>query len=492
MHTLKNSNLLKTESFINGKWISKNQTFEVKNPCDGTLLAHVSDMGKKEAKQAIEAASKAFETWKMTSAKERGEILKRWSELITENWDDLSTILTLEQGKPFEQATHELMGSCGFLNWYSEECKRVQGYTALCPDPNRRFMTIKQPIGVVGAITPWNFPLVLLIQKCAPALAVGCTIILKPAEDTPLSALAQAYLAQEAGIPPGVFNVLACKDPQEVGAELTSNRLVRKISFTGSTEVGKKILGNVSKTVKNTTMELGGNCPVIIFDDADIDLAAQQTFWFKMYNAGQCCNNINRFIIHESVYESFVEKYLKMMKEHVRLGPGMDPQTVIGPLINEEGISKVKELVKNALSCGAKACFGGKALEEKGPLFYEPTLLTEMNPKMRMYTEEIFGPVAACYRFSTEEEAVSMANDTHYGLAAYFFTENIGRTYQIAEALEAGSIGINSCDVASELLPFGGWKESGLGRENGLIGSMDSFLENKAIIVGAIEKRKQQ
>ena len=489
MHTLKNPNLLKTESFVNGKWLSKSQTFEVKNPSDETVVAKVSDMGRAEAKQAIEGASKAFETWKLTSAKERGEILKRWDGLITENWDDLSMILTLEQGKPYEQATHEMMGNSGFLNWFSEECKRVHGYTALCPDPNRRFMTIKQPIGVISVITPWNFPSVLLIQKCAPALAAGCTVIVKPAEDTPLSALAQAYLAEKAGIPPGVFNVLACKDPQEIGDELTTNPLVRKVSFTGSTEVGKKILANTSKTIKNTTMELGGNCPAIIFDDANLDLAAEQTFWFKMYNAGQCCNNINRFIVHESVYESFVEKYLNMMKKHVRLGPGIDPKTVVGPLINKEGFCKVKELVESSLSSGAKALFGGKP-SEKGALFYEPTLLTEMDPNMRMYSEEIFGPVAALYRFSTEEEALAMANDTSYGLASYFFTENIGRTYRITEALEAGSIGINTCDVASELLPFGGWKESGLGRENGLLGSMDAFLESKAVIVAGILKRK--
>ena len=487
MHKLNHPKLLKTDSFINGKWISKSQTFEVKNPADGTIIATVADMGKAEAKEAIDGAHQAFQTWSEVSAKERGEILKKWDALITEHWDDLSTILTLETGKPLEQSTHELMGCSGFLNWYSAECRRVQGYIPISPDPNRRFKAISQPVGVVGVITPWNFPSVIPIQKCAPALAAGCTVILKPAEDTPLSALAHAYLAEKAGIPPGVFNVLACKDPKEVGDELTSNRHVRKVSFTGSTGVGKLLLEKASKTVKNTTMELGGNCPVIIFEDANLDLAAEQTFWFKMYNAGQCCNNINRFILHKNVYEPFVEKYLKMIQKHALLGFGIDPKTAVGPLINEQGISKVEELVNDALSLGAKALIGGKKADKKGPLFFEPTLLTEMHPKMRMYREEIFGPVAACYRFSTEQEAITMANETDYGLASYFFTENIGRSYRVAEKLEAGAIGVNTCDVVSEVLPFGGWKESGLGRENGLVGSMDPFLEKKAIIVAGID-----
>ena len=488
MLKLKNPDLLRGQSYINGKWVAgkSGQTFAVHNPFDGKTVATVSEIGAEETKKAIADAHKAFDTWKKTSAKERGECLKRWDALVTENWDDLSTILTHETGKPYEQSTHELMGCNGFLNWYAEEAKRLHGYTVLSPDPNRRFMTLKQPLGVVAVISPWNFPSVLPIQKCAPALAAGCTVVLKPAEDTPLSALAHAYLAHEAGIPPGVFNVLACGSPEAVGQELTSNPLVRKVTFTGSTSVGKKIMSAAGNTVKNITMELGGNCPVIIFDDANLDLAAQQTFWFKMYNAGQCCNNINRFIIHSSVYDKFVEKFKAHIDQYVKLGPGIDQATSVGPLINEQGTAKVEELVDDALSKGATAVTGG-ARSTLGKLFYEATLLTDMDATMRMYREEVFGPIAPCYRFQTEEEAIKMANDTNYGLAAYVFSENIGRTWRVAEAFEAGSVGINTCDVVSELLPFGGWKESGIGRENAAIGSLDDYCENKSLVIAGIQ-----
>jgi len=482
---LKDKKLLRTDSYINGKWVTGSTTFPVINPFNGKKIADVTEVGAQETKAAIEGAHKAFESWKKMSAKERGALLKKWDALMNENWEDLSTLLTHEVGKPYEQATHELMGNNGFFNWYAEESKRLHGLTMLSPDPNRRFLTIKQPVGVVAVVTPWNFPSVLPIQKCAPALAAGCTVVLKPAEDTPLSALALAELADRAGIPPGVFNVITCQNPTQVGYELTHHPLVRKFTFTGSTEVGKRLYSEAGKTVKNVKLELGGNCPAVIFEDADIDKAVQGTFWFKFYNAGQCCNNINRFFVHKSVHDKFVDKFQKMMDQHLRLGNGMDPNTSLGPLINAQGINKCEALVDDALSKGATALRGG-ARSTLGELFYEPTLLVDMDPKMRMYREEVFGPVAPIYRFSTEEEVIKMANDTNYGLASYLFSENIGRTWRVAESFEAGSVGINTTDVVSELLPFGGWKESGVGRENALIGSLDAYCENKSLIIAGI------
>lgn len=486
MLKLKDPSLLRTDSYINGKWVKGKTSFPVKNPHDGKTVAEVTEVGQAETKTAIDSAQKAFEEWKKLTAKQRGEHLKKWEELIYENWDDLSTILTYEAGKPFEQSTHELMGCTGFLNWYAQEAHRLHGYTLQSPDPNRRFMTLRQPIGVVGVISPWNFPSVLLIQKCAPALAAGCTVVLKPAEDTPLSALVHAELAHRAGIPPGVFNVLTCQDPTAVGQEMTSNPLVRKLTFTGSTEVGKKLATASGNTIKNLCMELGGNCPAIIFDDADLEKAVPSTFWFKFYNAGQCCNNINRIFIHERLYDKYVEQFQKMIDEFLKLGPGMDQTNNIGPLINEQGIAKVEELVDDALAKGATALRGG-CRASQGPLFYEPTLLVDVDPKMRMYQEEVFGPVASCYRFKTEEEVVRMANDTHYGLAAYLYTENIGRSWRVAEALEAGSVGVNTHDVVSELLPFGGWKQSGIGRENSAVESLNAYCETKSLVISGIQ-----
>lgn len=484
---IKNKSLLRTDSYINGKWVKGKKSFAVHNPFDGKKVADVTEIGGKEAQEAIEKAHNAFQSWKNTPARERGELLRKWDTLMNENWEDLATLLSLEQGKPYEQATHELMGNNGFFNWHAEEAKRQTGLTITSPDPNRRFMTLKQPVGVVAVVTPWNFPSVLPIQKCAPALAAGCTVVLKPAEDTPLSALALAELSHQAGIPPGVFNVLTCKDPHEVGYELTHHPLVRKFTFTGSTAVGKSLFSAAGNTVKNVTMELGGNCPAVIFDDADVDKAVQGTFWFKFYNAGQCCNNINRFLVHKDIHDSFVEKFQAMMEEHLRLGNGLDKNTSVGPLINEAGIAKCESLVDDALAQGATAILGGSRAKQ-GPLFYEPTLLTGMDPKMKMYRDEVFGPVAPIYTFTTEEEAIQMANDTNYGLAAYLFSENIGRTWRVAESFEAGAVGVNTTDVVSEVLPFGGWKESGLGRENGVRGSLDAYCETKALIISGIQK----
>ncbi len=485
MLKLKDPTLLKTQSYINGNWVSGTQSFKVYNPFDGTLVAEVTEVSKKETIKAIEMAQNAFISWKNLTAEERGSYLLKWEKLIHKHWDDIATILTHEVGKPYEQSVHELMGNVGFLNWYAQEGKRLHGHTLQSPDPNRRFMTIRQPLGVLGLITPWNFPSVLVVQKCAPALASGCTMVLKPAEDTPLSALALAELAHRAGFPPGVFNVLPCLDPTEVGTILTSHSLIRKVSFTGSTYVGKKLMSAAGKGIKNICMELGGNCPAIIFEDAQLNRAVESTFWFKFYNAGQCCNNINRFLVQESVYETFAQKFQAMIDKHLKMGSGMDPSNNLGPLINEQGIAKVEELIQDALQKGATLRCGGSR-SNMGPLFYNPTILTNGNQNMRLYREEIFGPVAAMYPFKTEEEAIQMANDTQYGLGAYFFTENIGRSFRVSEALEAGSVGMNTTDVCSELLPFGGWKESGIGRENSALESLNDYCEIKSVIFGGI------
>jgi succinate-semialdehyde dehydrogenase/glutarate-semialdehyde dehydrogenase len=485
MLALKDPTLLKTSSYIGGKWREGASSFPVKNPFDGKTVATVTQVGEKETNEAIEIAQKGFEMWKGLTAKQRGEYLKKWELLIYENWDDISTILTYESGKPLEQASHELMGCTGFLNWYAQEAQRLYGYTLQSPDSTRRFMTLRQPIGVVGVICPWNFPSVLVIQKCAPALAAGCSVVLKPAEETPLSALVHAELAHRAGIPPGVFNVLTCQDPTKVGETLTTHPLVRKLSFTGSTEVGKKLMTASGSSVKNLCMELGGNCPAIIFEDADLGKALPSTFWFKFYNAGQCCNNINRIFIHESLYDQYIEKFKKMIDEYLTLGAGIDEKSNLGPLINEAGMIKVERLVKDALEKGATAIRGG-ARSPLSPLLYEPTLLVDATSDMQIYREEVFGPVACCYRFKTDEEVIKMANDTPYGLAAYLYTENISRSWKVTEKLEAGSVGVNTHDVVSELLPFGGWKQSGIGRENSAIESLHGYCETKSVVIGGI------
>ena len=486
MLKLKDPSLLKTQNYIHGNWIDGNKTFKVYNPFDGQPIAEVKETTQQETLQAIEMAHKAFISWKALTATERGSYLIKWKALIHEHWNDIATILTYEAGKPYEQSEHELMGNVGFLDWYAQEGKRLHGHTLQSPDPKRRFMTIRQPLGVIGIITPWNFPSVLVIQKCAPALASGCTVVLKPAEDTPLSALALAELAHRAGFPPGVFNVLTCSDPTEVGALLTSHPLIRKISFTGSTCVGKKLTSEAGKGIKNVCMELGGNCPAIIFEDAQLDQAVESTFWFKFYNAGQCCNDINRFFIHEAIYETFVNKFQTMIEKHLKMGFGMDASANLGPLINKQAIDKVETLVQDALQKGAQLRCGGSR-ENIESNFYPPTILTHVTQNMRLYHEEIFGPVAAMYAFKTEQEVLKMANDTQYGLGAYFFTENIARSFRVAEILEAGSVGINTTDVCSELLPFGGWKESGIGRENSAFESLNNYCEIKSVVFGGIQ-----
>ncbi len=478
---LNDEKLIKNCSYINGKWVKSEKMFSVFNPFDGKEIASVYEANKELATLAAEKAHSAFHMWKNLRPKERGSFLKKWNELLHIHWEDLATLLTLEQGKPFEQSTHELMGNNGFFNWYAEESQRVHGHTMISPDPTRKFSTWKQPVGVVGVVTPWNFPSVLPIQKCAPALAAGCTVIIKPAEDTPLSVLALAELADRADFPPGVFNVLTCHNPLEVGNVLTQHQHIKKFTFTGSTPVGKLLTQKCSSTAKNVTMELGGNCPALVFEDANLDKTIENLFNFKFYNAGQCCNNVNRFIVHKNIVKPFTERMSQLIEQRLILGNGLDKKTTLGPLINKQAHEKCLRLVKDAVSKGAKIITFGK-VKKKNTLFFEPTILVGANNTMDLCIEEVFGPVIPIFSFETEKEAIEIANNTSMGLAAYLFSENIARTWRVSEMLEAGSVGINTTDVVSELLPFGGWKESGLGRENGIIGSLDPYLENKSLI----------
>ncbi|MCY3975450.1 MAG: NAD-dependent succinate-semialdehyde dehydrogenase [Simkaniaceae bacterium] len=484
MLQLKDPSLLKTDSYVNGDYLRGHTRFQVDNPFNGEVVATLSEATRDDTKGAIASADVAFTKWRHLAPNERGAYLERWAALIRDNRDDCSSVITHETGKPLEQATHELMGAIEFLEFYAQEGLRLRGSTLPIHDPNRRLMTIKQPVGPVAVITPWNFPFVIPIQKCAPALSAGCTVVLKPAEDTPLSSLLLAELARRAELPPGIFNVVVCRDPEPIGIEFTSNPLIRKVTFTGSTEVGKVLFSASGKTVKNVCMELGGNCPAIIFNDADLDKAVESTFWFKFYNTGQCCNNINRLFVHDDVHDKYVAKFHAMIGKYLKMGSGMEPTVNIGPLINAQGIDKVDTLVTEAKHRGAATICGGKRAVKSGPLFYEPTLLTNATDRMNLYTEELFGPVLPCYRFTSDEEVIERANNTRYGLAAYLYTSDMGRAFRTAEALEAGSVGINTHEVSTTFLPFGGWKESGVGREN--TGNLDEYCEVKSVVFGNI------
>ena len=410
---------------------------------------------------------------------ERGQKIRRVADLIKEYAEDLAILLTLEQGKPLHEALEEIQDPIQYIHWFAEEAARIHGFTQEDPDSSRNVMTIRQPIGVVGVITPWNFPFSIAVQKGFAALAAGCTVVLKPAEDTPLTTLALAYLCQLADIPPGVFNVITCKNPQAVGEVLTSHPLISKVTFTGSTEVGKKILAQSALTVKKVTLELGGNCPLIVFEGADLDKALNGIIGFKFYNAGQCCNTINRILVHQSIYEKFIARFIAMSKT-LTVGNGLEGVN-IGPLINPESQAKIEELLQDAESKGAEVVVLKKKL--KG-LLCSPTIVKNCHTGMRIANEEIFGPIAAFYSFETEDEAVAMANDTRYGLAAYFYTEQLSRAMRVSRELEAGAIGINTTNIYTITLPFGGWKESGLGREGGIIDCLNDYTEVKAISIG--------
>jgi len=482
--SLSNSRLLQTQAFINGEWVeAKSGTkFPILNPANGELIAHVADVGEWEAQNAIESAQSAMQTWKAKSPTERSNVLHSWHDLIIESADDLASILTLEQGKPLTEAKGEILYGASYLKWFAEEAKRIYG-DILPSSQDRRSLVVKQPVGVVAAITPWNFPNAMIARKVAPALAAGCTIVLKPAPETPLSALALAELADQAGVPAGVFNVLPCLKAEEVGEVLTSSPIVKKLTFTGSTPVGKLLLRQCADTVKRTSMELGGNAPVIIFDDADIDLAVSGALASKFRNAGQTCICANRLLVQEGIYDRFLAKFSEAVQAF-RLGDGFDTETTLGPVITNKALDGIATVVKGALDQGARLVAGGKPAESDG-WFYEPTVLADVKPDMDIFSREIFGPVATVMKFETDADAIAMANDTSFGLASYFYTQDISRIWQVSEALEYGMVGVNETAISSELIPFGGVKESGHGREGSKYG-LDDYLETKYICMGGL------
>ncbi|WP_370276910.1 NAD-dependent succinate-semialdehyde dehydrogenase [Pontibacterium sp.] len=476
---------VKESAYINGEWVTaaSQETMEVINPADGSYLAAVPDLGVEDATCAIEAAEVAFKSWKKTTAKERAVILRRWFELITENADALAELLTKEQGKPLREAKGEVLSCASFFEWYGEEAKRTYGETIPSNMGSTRLLTVKQPIGVVAAITPWNFPISMIARKAAPAIAAGCTIVIKPAEDTPLCALALAALAEQAGVPAGVINVITTKRPIEVGRELCTNPIVRKVSFTGSTPVGKIILGMSAQTVKKASMELGGNAPFIVFDDADLDAAVAGAIASKYRNAGQTCICTNRIYVQAGIYDEFVARYQAVV-EGMTIGSGMDADTDIGPLINAAAVNKTDGLVKRALEEGAELKVGGDR-HPAGDRFYQPTVLTNITEDMEIAQAELFSPISTIFKFEEESEVVERANNTPYGLAAYVYTRDVGRVWRVSEDLEYGMVGVNEGMISNELAPFGGVKESGVGREGSKHG-MDDYMELKYICMGGI------
>ncbi|NLU98965.1 succinate-semialdehyde dehydrogenase (NADP(+)) [Marinomonas sp. UCMA 3892] len=482
---LKDPSLLRSAGFIDGQWIQapNGNTFEVLNPSTGEVIAKVADLGAQETKQAIAAAEVAYDHWKTIPAKQRSSILRRWYELVLENQEDLALIMTSEQGKVMSESRGEVIYGASYIEWFAEEAKRIYGDVLPSTSADRRSIVIKQPVGVVGAITPWNFPNAMITRKVAPALAAGCSIVLKPAAETPLSALALAELASRAGIPAGVFNVVVGKDSKSIGAELTSNPIVKKITFTGSTAVGKLLMEQSAKTIKKTSMELGGNAPVLVFEDADLDKAVTGALGAKFRNAGQTCICANRILVQDTIYDEFIKRFTNRVGEFV-LGDGMADQTTMGPLITKKAVENVIALVNDAVEQGAKVCIGGKT-DAQGDHFYQPTVIRDLTTSMRLAKEEVFGPVAPVFKFSTEKEAVAMANDTEFGLAAYMYTKDHSRIWRVGEALEYGMVGINETAISSEMIPFGGVKESGQGREGSKYG-LEDYLEIKYLCLGDI------
>ncbi len=483
---LSHPSLLRNLGYINGKWVAAadGNTFPVLNPFDNRILAEVPDMGMAETRAAIEAANAAWGDWRSRTAGERSAVLRKWFDLQMEHAEDLAVLLTREQGKPIAEARGEIRYGASFVEWFAEEARRAYGDVIPGHGRDKRIMTLRQPVGVVAAITPWNFPNAMITRKVAPALAAGCTVVIKPAEDTPLSALALAVLAEEAGFPPGVLNVLTTRQPVVVGAELTENPLVRKLSFTGSTAVGKLLMKQCADTVKKVSLELGGNAPFIVFEDADIDLAVEGAIASKYRNAGQTCVCANRLYAQSGIYEEFCSK-LSEAAARQKIGSGLDPEVSIGPLINAVAMAKVESLVADAIQKGAQVLTGGQRASEAGN-FYQPTVLTGIRPDMRISREEIFGPVAPVIAFDTEAEVIQLANDTPYGLASYFYGRDYAQIWRVAEALEYGMVGINTGMISTAVAPFGGIKESGTGREGSRYG-MDEYLEIKYLCWGGVE-----
>ena len=480
-----NQRLLKQSSYINGQWLPvSDNTFAVLNPANGQQIASLANATADDATAAVAAANKAMPAWQALPAKKRSRILRRWFDLVMQHKADLSAILTAEQGKPVNESLGEIVYGANYIEWFAEEAKRVYGDTIPQPSNDKRLVVIKQPVGVVSAITPWNFPSSMITRKAAPAMAVGCTFIVKAAEETPLSALALAVLAEEAGVPPGVFNVIVTSDAISVGKVLTQDLRVAKFSFTGSTPVGKILLKQCADTVKKTTMELGGNAPFIVFDDADLDAAIEGVLASKFRNAGQTCVCSNRIFVQEAIYETFAEKLVAKVKQF-SIGEGFTEGTDIGPLINQGAAESVSELVDGATKAGAKVLIGG-AGSDLGDAFYQPTVLGDVTDKMDIFQQEIFGPVAPLIKFNTEEDVVKMANDTEFGLAAYMYARDIGRVWRVSEALEYGMVGINEGIISNPMAPFGGVKQSGMGREGSKYG-IDDYLEIKYLCMGGLE-----
>jgi succinate-semialdehyde dehydrogenase/glutarate-semialdehyde dehydrogenase len=485
MFELKDQGLLKTGAYVNGQWTNNddNSTFDVDNPATGQILAQVARCGAGETARAIDIADSALKPWQAYTALQKSDCLMAWYHQVMENVDDLAMILTAEQGKPLAEAAGEIRYGAGYIRWFAEEARRIYGDTMPAPTPDKRIVCIKQPVGVVACITPWNFPNAMLTRKIAPALAAGCTVVCKPATATPLSALALAELAHRAGIPAGVINVLA-GSTRAIGDELTANPIVRKLTFTGSTEVGSKLIQACAPTVKKTSMELGGNAPFIVFDDADLDAAVSGTLACKFRNAGQTCVCANRIMVQAGVYDVYVEK-LSAAVQDLKMGPGDQKGVVIGPMISDAAVESVAAMVADAVEKGATTCLGGHR-GEGGGRFYAPTIMTHVTPDMRLCNGEIFGPVAPILKFETEEEAVTMANDTPFGLAGYFYARDVGRIWRVAEALDFGIVGINEGIVSNETAPFGGIKASGNGREGSKYG-LDDYLEIKYLCMGGVK-----
>jgi succinate-semialdehyde dehydrogenase/glutarate-semialdehyde dehydrogenase len=482
---LTDGSLLKTQAYVGGKWsdADSGETFDVTNPAIGEVVAEVARCGGDETRRAIEAAEEAQIAWRQKTATERSKLLRRWFDLMMDHQDDLAQILTAEQGKPLAEARGEIAYGASYIEWFAEEAKRIYGDVISPPATDRRIVVIKQPVGVVACITPWNFPNAMLARKVAAALAAGCTTVCKPATSTPLSAFAMAELAERAGIPPGVINVLAGRT-SAIGDELTSNPIVRKLTFTGSTEVGKKLVADCAQTMKRTSMELGGNAPFIVFDDADLDDAIQGTLASKYRNAGQTCVCANRILVQESVMEKYSVKLAEAVARF-KLGNGTEDGVTMGPLIDDAAADNVVAMIDDATAKGAKVVLGG-GRSKLGGSFIEPTILSGVNSNMRVFREEIFGPVSPLVSFSTEEEAIAIANDTKFGLAAYFCARDVGRIWRVAEGLEYGIIGINEGVISNAMAPFGGIKESGNGREGSKYG-LDDYIEIKYLCIGGID-----
>ncbi len=482
--SLKDPKLFRQAAYIDGAWAEPRAgaAINVDNPATGEVIGVVPRFGAAETRRAIEAAGRALPEWRNRTAKERAAIIRRWFDLMMANQEDLARLMTIEQGKPLAESRGEVVYAASFLEWFGEEAKRVYGDTIPASQRDKRIVVIKQPVGVVACITPWNFPLAMITRKAGPAIAVGCTVVLKPASQTPFSALALAELGERAGIPKGVLNIIT-GSADEIGRELTSNPDVRKLSFTGSTATGKLLMERCASTVKKISLELGGNAPFIVFDDADLDAAVEGTIASKYRNTGQTCVCANRIFVQDSVYDAFTAKLAEAVKK-LTPAPGLEDGATQGPLIDDKAVAKVEEHISDALSKGARVVIGGKR-HARGGRFFEPTVLADVTPAMLVAQEETFGPVAPLFRFTTEEEAITLANDTPFGLAAYFYGRDIGRVWRVAEGLESGMVGVNTGIISTEVAPFGGVKESGLGREGSKYG-IEEFLEVKYISLGGI------